>query len=526
MGRPPIDHGKGRLAAELILKAERASLDLIEYAQFMMTDEEEPDDARKTSFETQRFHRVMAAALEKIELGEWNRLIIILPPRHGKTKLAKLFISWYMGRNPRRSIIFATYNQDYAKDIGRDVLSDMTSARHRLAFPNSKLRKGSRAADRMKTLEGGDVFFVGRGGSITGRGGHLNLVDDILKDDEEATSDNEREKAWQWFQNTFLSRRMSKDAAVVFVGTRWHEDDPLGRLIDPENKHYRAKVAARYKIIHLSAIAGLYGADAEDPLGRKEGETLWPKRFDRPFFEEIRDGNPQGFAKLYQGIPTAADGDYFTRAMIMPYEPYQLPRELTRYAASDHALSLSTQADDTVLGGVGICKDGDLWVLPETFIGKIPANIMVDRMIALNKIWHPMIWWAESEHISKAIAPFLRQQMREQSSYINIRESSSNKDPLRRAQPLIALASQGKLRLPRWVAWYEKAVNQLLKFPYGKHDDFVSFLSHIGQGLDSINAPILRRKKPPMVTGTIEWVKAASNANKREEKRLALVGSL
>src|SRR5690606_11152481 len=142
---------------------------------------------------------------------------------------------------------------------------------------------------------------------------------------------------------------------------RWHADDPIGRLTDPENPHYNRKLAEKIKIIELPAIA-----EEDDPLGRKPGEALWldgPDKFDLEFLEEQRALDPLGFAALYQGRPSLLDGDLFKRETLQFYKPGELPENLRFYAASDHAVATGQRNDFTVLLKAGIDLQGNIYLV-------------------------------------------------------------------------------------------------------------------------------------------------------------------
>src|SRR5690606_21988997 len=121
---------------------------------------------------------------------------------------------------------------------------------------------------------------------------------------------------------------------VLIIMTRWHSDDIVGRLTDPDNPHYNAVEAKGWKIINIPAIA-----EEDDPLGRKPGEALWPERYDLDFLAQQQRLDPLGFAALYQQRPTVADGVLFRRENIQRYKPDELPEDLRYYAASDHAVA-------------------------------------------------------------------------------------------------------------------------------------------------------------------------------------------
>lgn len=135
------------------------------------------------SFELARHHELIVSKLEAVERGEISRLMIFLPPRHGKSLItSSLFPAWYLGRNPDHHVIFATYGQELSDDFGRRVRNSIVDQVHQAVFPNCKLSEDSSAAHRFNTTQGGAYYAVGRGGPITGRGAHLLLIDDPIKD--------------------------------------------------------------------------------------------------------------------------------------------------------------------------------------------------------------------------------------------------------------------------------------------------------------------------------------------------------
>lgn len=136
-----------------------------------------------------KHHRAIADALQRVESGKCKRLMINMPPRHGKSVLtSEFFPAWYMGRNPSKYIITATYAQDLANDFGRKVRNQLLDPLYQTAFPESRLVEDSKASNRFHTTENGVYFSVGAGSAITGRGAHLLLIDDPLKGRKEAES--------------------------------------------------------------------------------------------------------------------------------------------------------------------------------------------------------------------------------------------------------------------------------------------------------------------------------------------------
>lgn len=509
---------KQLMAAERLLSLRRARSNLLDFAKMTMPDPDNPDDSSMSRYRPVRHHEVIAAALEEVEKGTIQRLIITMPPRHGKSELAsRRFPAWFMGKDPYRHTIFATYNEDTAKDFGRAVREIVQMPVFQQVFPGCQLRKGSASAELLQTLEGGQAMFVGRGGSLTGRGADLLVIDDPIKDREEADSKSVRDKLWSWFTDVAMSRLMSVGSRVVIIMTRWHEDDLIGRLTDPRNPYYNADEARHWKVLALPALA-----ENDDPMGRKPGEALWPERFDVEFLQRARGLNPRGFAALYQGSPSPDDGDFFRREWLKGYLPHELPRDLVYYAASDHAVSTAQDRDATVLLPVGVDQEGVIWVLPDVWWRRAETDDSVEAMIDLIERYKPIYWWAERGHITKSIGPFLRKRMQERGIYAAIDEVVPAKDKQTRAQAIRGRMAMGSVRFPKFAPWWGDAEEELLKFPSARHDDFVDALAYVGLGLSKqVGARIaLAPKKDAYPVGTMGWLKQRSLAAERRERFL------
>jgi len=486
-----------RLAA-----AKRAQGGLLDYTRLTMPDATDASANPRSRYITGRHHELIAKELEKLEGGENLRVIVNCGPRHGKSELGKRFISWFSGRHPYKSLIFGTYNENFAGDNGRAVRDIIRSREHQLAFPNHKLKDGSEAAQRLQTEEGGMLAFVGRGGSITGRGGHGIVIDDPIKDREEADSKNVRDKLWEWFTQVVSTRRMTEDSWILLIQTRWHEDDLVGRLTDPMNPFYNAEEAKQWVIIDLPALAF---DDAPDVLGRKPGEALWPEKFPVRFLEAQRRLDPRGFQALYQGRPSSDTGNFFRVEDILTYTQDELPKNLRFYVASDHAVSTRQDRDKTAMIPVGVDEADNIYILPDVFWRHAAADTAVDAMLNLIQTRKPLFWWAERGHITKAIGPFLRKRMTEEGVYASIIELTPVQDKQTRAQSIQGRMAMGKVFFPAFASWWPAARDQILKFPHGTNDDFVDALAYVGLGLaQQVSANAVSRTRSYGREGTFQ----------------------
>lgn len=501
-----------RKKAERLKKQVLAQSNLLDFTEYTMPHPDDPDDAEKSLYEAAKHHKAIAAALEELEKGTYTQLILTTPPRHGKTELAtKRFTAWYMGRNPMHSMAVAAYSDTMAMDYGGDTRAIIASKEFSDVFPNFRLRRGGAAKDNIQTTLGGRIVFVGRGGALTGRGANCLIIDDPFSSYEEARSQAIRDSAWNWFTKVAMTRRMGKKLVLIIM-TRWHPDDIVGRLTDPENPNYSAEEAKGWRIINLPAIA-----EDDDPLGRAPGEPLWPERFDLDFLKQQQRLDPLGFSALYQQRPTVADGTLFQRENIRFYD--KAPPDLRIYCASDHAVSTDQRRDATVLLTVGVDREDNIYVL-DCWWQRQPTDVVVEAMLNILRLRKPLLWFAEKGHISKSIGPFLKKRMQEEGVHGNIREMTPAGDKETRAQSIAARTSMGKVLFPRSAFWSEKAINEMLAFPNGTHDDFVDALAYIGLGLQStFKASAPKPSSGPPKYGTYGWVKWLG---KRQEREAAL----
>lgn len=235
------------------------------------------------------------AQLERITRGECRRMMLFVPPRHGKSEMTTVrYPVWRMLRDQTMSVIIAAYNQTLAETFSRKARN---LARSYMAIDDSR-----RAVNEWMTAQGGVMRAVGVGTGVTGKGGHLIVIDDPVKSREEANSAAYRERVWNWYRDD-LYTRLEPDGAIILTMTRWHEDDLAGRILASDN-------ATEWSVVSLPALA-----EAHDPLNRAPGEALWPDRFDVAALERIRVVlGESSFAALYQQRPTPAGGEIFRSA--------------------------------------------------------------------------------------------------------------------------------------------------------------------------------------------------------------------
>ena len=502
---------------EYELALQEARDDLVRFTEITMPLSNRPDDVFESKYQAAKHHYLMADLAMQVEMGARQKVIINTAPRHGKTEICtKHFAAWYSARNPDKDVIVATYNEKFAHDFGKEVRDIINSRRFQQIFPDYYLVRESN--EHCTNMEGGDLFFLGRRSTTTGRGGDLIIVDDPTKDAEEVSFSTFRDKCWTWFVKTLLTRRHTDQASIMISQTRWHEDDIVGRIIDPENPVYSPKLAKGFDVINLPAIA-----QADDVLGRDIGEALWPQRFGLHYLEEMQDADSVSFSALYQCDPTPEEGVFYHIDELTEYSSSELPEKLTIYVVSDHAVATKNINDPTCMVPFGICENNNAWILPGVIWRRMNTLQAVEHMITLITDIKPVFWYAEKGHISKSIGPFLRKAMAEAEVYCPIIEEQPVGDKQQRAQSGRARSAQGRIKYPKDAPWWPKARTELLKFPNARHDDFVDCISMIGLKLASQTSPgrnVSTKKKDPKSYGAmLDYFKKQDHANRAARAR-------
>ena len=420
-------------------------------------------------------HVRLCDRLEAVERGDIDRLMVFMPPGFAKSTYGSiLFPGWYIGRNPDLSLIGASHTAKLAAKFGRRVRNLINHPNYREVFPGVELASDSKAADQWETTDGGEYFAVGVDGAVAGRRADLATIDDPIKGREDADSETQREKVWDWYTND-LYPRLKPGAAIILITTRWHDDDLAGRLIE-QMKHG----GDRWEILVLPAFA-----EVDDPLGRSPGEALWPEWYSLEEMERTRGVvGPRAWSALYQQQPSPEEGNYFKREWLRWYD--EPPKHVQIYGASDYAVTADA-GDYTVHGVIGVDPDDNIFVR-DWWREQTESDVWIEVLLDLMERWKPLAWAEESSQIEKSIGPFLRKRMRERRVYCLRRPHTSSRDKPTRARSIQARMSMGKVYLPRNAPWVADLVSELMHFPVGTQDDQADTLSLFGRMLDRLIA--------------------------------------
>lgn len=308
------------------------------------------------TWKTPRHIHLIDTRLVDLVRGYGSRIAIFAPPRHGKSVLTShYFPAWYLLNCPDRNVILTSYEADFASKWGRKVRDTVTKW-GQLGF-NLSVRDDSKAANRWE-IEGhsGGMETAGAGGAILGKGANLFIIDDPVKNAEEALSPTYRQKVWDWYLST-AETRLEPGACVVITQQRWHTEDLGGRLLKEQPNDW--------DVVNIRAIA-----EADDPpeLERKIGDPLWPERYPLEELERRRRNAPTWFAAQYQQHPLDLEGGFFKGLEKIKFlDVAPTPDQFTRIVRAWDLASTEAQAgaDPDWTAGVkmGKHKDGGFYIL-------------------------------------------------------------------------------------------------------------------------------------------------------------------
>lgn len=416
--------------------------------------------------------KIMAQALEDVEEGKIKRLMIWMPPRHGKSMLvSELFPPWYLGRNPSKSIIFTTYSQELASNFGRKVRNHMVDDNFKEIFPTTIISDDSNAANRFHTTQNGVYYAVGAGASITGRGGHVLVIDDPIKGREDADSSLMRQKIKDWFSSVAYTR-LEPDGAIVIVQTRWHNDDLSGWLLKQKKEEWT--------IIDMPAIS-------KDDAGNEV--ALWPDRFSLERLNEIRGTlHSRDWAALYMQRPIQDGGNVFKEENIMYYDLMPSHNEMNIYVVIDPANSKDKNSDNTCILVVGANKDKKIYLL-DAWVDKM--NLKERETILFNVVerYNPKMVFYEKYGMQLDI-DYMRQAMEHRNYRFGISEVGGSMPKVDRIKRLEGWFEDKRIYFPKFmrkanylgreidlVTYFKD--EEYLQFPVAQHDDMIDALSRI-----------------------------------------------
>lgn len=449
---------------------------------------------RMTGFDPPRHVHKIAQLLQAMEEDRIERAMVFAPPRHAKSLLCTtLMPAWVMGRHPRAKIMSVVHTARYASKIGRNVRNLLRNPAW--PFEHVRLADDSAAREAWATAEGGEYNGFGAlGGNQHGNPAEWLFMDDLVKGRKIAMSPHMRDEVWETYKTDLLSRLEGRSKQLM-VFTRWHQDDPAGRIL-PENYDGRSgwlrdrETGERWYVLSLPAVA----ERADDPLKRAPGEWLWPDRFGEERLGGLRARGGWSWSALYQQRPSPEEGLLFTADMIRRYSPGALDRtRLQVYVSSDYAVTAeagSSDPDYTVHMVWGVDPEWNIYLL-DLWRGRTLADEWAREFIRLVRKWKPLRAVEEQGQIIKAVGPFLTRMLRSERVAVSRVQLTSSVSKEQRAHALLGMMAQGQVFLPKR-AEVPEAMRphldafeaELLQFPTGRHDDTVDAATLFGRFID------------------------------------------
>lgn len=407
-----------------------------------------------------RHHRLICSKLDEVTAGKKQRLMIWMPPQHGKSMaVTETFPSYFLGRHPDLRVMEASYNDNFAKKFGRKNRTKMQEFGFAL-WGLSLSDINATASNWDLQDQNGGMISVGFGGAATGEGADLLIVDDPIKNRKEADSKTMRDYIWDEYRSTFLSR-LHPGGSIIIVMTRWHEDDLCGRLLNPE---YVEEVED-WDIVALPAIA----ESPDDLLGRQIGEALWPEHgYDEEWVrkQKARIGS-YAFAGLYQQRPAPMEGGMFKRKHFRYYTA--LPDGISQMVQSWDCTFKEAEDNDFVAGHVW-GKKGPNYYLMDRVHDRMGIMDTMQGIRAL-EAKHPS---ARAKGIEEAAngAAVIELLKNTVSGIIPIKPDGGK---IARAQYIVPYLEGGNIYLPdpSIAPWIHDFIEEFVSFPNAAHDDDV-----------------------------------------------------
>lgn len=497
-----------------------------------------PDDPLSEEFkpiETKlaKHHLLMMMALQECIQKPNGRLMMFLPPGAAKSTYASVVAaSWAMGRYPGCELGIMSYATEIAEKHARRVRSMARDPNYTAMWqerPSLSSDKG--AAGSWTMTNGSSMLAAGILAGITGNRFSGAIIDDPVRNREEADSTTVQQKVYDEYNDTILTR-LVPGGWLVLVQTRWSELDLSSRLLPEDYQGESGPIlcqdGATWDVLCIPAKCNR----DDDPLGRQVGEYLWTDWFKSGHWDkwERNVTAQRTWSALCQQQPIPKEGIQFSRSMFKWYDPDKpsedhgaedvLPKHLYRYGASDYATLEHDRGDFSEHGIFGMDWKGDLWAL-DWWYGKKETDKSIEAFINKIKMHKPRKWANEGGLIDHAIGPAVRRAMRENNAYTLIESLPSIADKASKLMSFHARAAAGTIHLPLKREWATRLVDILVKFPAVKHDDAADVCGLVGRLIDTMAQAAIPSppKRDVILPFTGKWIEAGPDSDGKREPR-------
>lgn len=451
------------------------------------------------SFQFYRWNLMLIKRLQEVADGKLTRLLVQCPPRHGKSELAKLFAGYYLLRYQNRFVGVSSYSADLAYTFSRASRAYYDAA-------GGKFNPASQSVQFWETETKGGCWAAGSGGSITGKGAHLAILDDPVKGREEAESPAYIRKLHDWYKSTLRTRINPEGGAIVIIQTRWSMTDAIGLVMDLEEQapeEYREgwhlfDLPAEYEEWdyrpHVPACITV-----EEDFRTTPGEALCPERYDERALGQIKASiGSREYGSLYQQNPQANDAAIFKPSWWQYREMDPDVAKWNRIILSvDCAFTATANSDFVSIATLGQREDGTFDV-----IDIINERIdVVQTMTAIQGAvhrWKPSAVLIEAAANGHAVIQMMKKRIP------NIIAIKPDKSKIARASGAAPMIEAGSVFMPNVAHWLRFVLDQFAVFPVGRNDDCVDSIT---QGLNWM------RDREPMRVLTATWGRSDHHRN-------------
>jgi predicted phage terminase large subunit-like protein len=407
-----------------------------------------------------RHHALMAKKFEDIANGKIKRLIINMPPRHTKSEFASYLLpAWFLGRYPNKKIIQCSNTAELAVGFGRKVRNLVDGDQYAKVFPNVNLRSDSKAAGRWSTNANGEYFAIGVGGTVTGKGADLLIIDDPHSEQEAALAASNPEvydKVYEWY-GSGPRQRLQPGGAIVIVMTRWGKRDLTGRILQSTIE----RDGDEWEQIDLPAIL-----PSEKPL--------WPEFWSYEELVKLRNELPVSkWSAQYQQQPTSEAGAIVKREWWQMWDKEQPPQCEFIIQSWDTAFTKNERSDYSACTTWGVFykdenPDDANVILLDAFKERLEFPELKERALQYYKEWEPDAFIVEA----KASGAPLIFELRRMGIPVQEFTPTRGNDKISRVNSVSDLFASGKIWCPR-TRWAEEVMEEMAAFPNSDHDDLV-----------------------------------------------------
>lgn len=397
-------------------------------------------------------------------VAEGGKFVVVeMPARHGKSEFISVSTPvWFLDHWPHKNVILTSYGAELSTEFSYKI-RDMFNDPDMQPLLRTKIRQDRKRVDRFMTTEGGGVMAAGVGGPITGRGADLLIVDDYIKNAEEALSQAKKEAIWNWFISTAYTR-LEPGGTVIILATRWDRNDLIGRVIE----HFGERV----EVIRLPALA-----KEDDPLGREVGEALWPERYSREELLQIKAAlGTYWWNAMYQQDPPASMNSVDLAGCLNIIKEEELPhRSLLRTIRAWDLAATQGAGDYTAGPKMSLLKgdDGRVKIFIHDIKHKRLSSAGVEKLVKYTAEGEPEVpIWIEQEPGSSG-KTLIEHYLHDVLPHHDVKgEKPSGKIEVR-ASPFLAAVENGDVYVVEG-DYVQAFKDELDGFPDGDHDDIIS----------------------------------------------------